>query len=171
MIIFRGDCMSWKNTLASIAPTLATALGGPFAGAATKFLSSKFLGDEKGIDTIEKFIETANPEQLLAIKNSDKEFKLSMEKIGVDVFEIEANDKKNARAENKHSYMPAVLSVGLTLFVMVIVYALFYAEPPQGAREVLYMLLGVVIKEWSNSCHYWYGTTQSSQLKTDIMNR
>jgi len=164
--------MNWKNTLSSIAPTLATALGGPFAGAATKFLSSKFLGNENGTDTeIEQFISMANPDQLLEIKNSDKEFKLSMEKIGVDVFEIEANDKKNARAENKHSYMPAVLSAGLTLFVMVIVYALFYAEPPQGAREVLYMLLGVVIKEWSNSCHYWYGTTQSSQLKTDIMNR
>lgn len=158
--------MSWKETLASIAPTLATALGGPFAGAATKFLTSKFLDDENASESdLEQFIVGANPDQLLLIKNSDNEFKLSMEKMGVDVFKIEADDKKNARSEHKHSYMPAVLSVGLTLFVMAIVYALFYSEPPQGAREVLFMLLGVVVKEWSNSMHFWYGTTRSSANK------
>ena len=65
--------------------------------------------------------------------------------------------------------MPAVLSVGLTLFVIGIVFALFYAEPPEGAREVLFMLLGIVVKEWANSMHYWYGTTRSSADKTKLI--
>ena len=158
--------MGWKETLASIAPTLATAIGGPFAGAATKFLAGKFLGDENGSQAeLEQFISTANPEQLLLIKESDNEFKLSMAKMGVDVFEIEANDKKNARAEHKHSYMPAVLSVGLTLAVASIVYMLFYLSPPEGSRDVLFMLLGVVIKEWGGAMQYWFGTTRSSANK------
>lgn len=158
--------MSWKKTLASIAPTLATALGGPFAGAATKFLTGKFLGDENASEAeLEQFITSANPEQLLEIKNSDNEFKLSMEKMGVDVFKIEADDKKNARSEHKHSYMPAVLSVGLSLVVAGIVYMLFYLEPPKGSRDVLFMLLGVVIKEWGGAMQYWFGTTRSSANK------
>lgn len=158
--------MNWKTTLASIAPTLAAALGGPFAGAATKFLAGKFLGDENASEAeLEQFITSANPEQLLEIKNSDNEFKLSMEKMGVDVFEIEANDKKNARSEHKHSYMPAVLSVGLSLVVAGIVYMLFYLSPPEGSRDVLFMLLGVVIKEWGGAMQYWFGTTRSSANK------
>jgi len=158
--------MSWKNTLASIAPTLATALGGPFAGAATKFLANKFLGDENASESeLEQFISTANPEQLLEIKNSDNEFKLSMAKMGVDVFKIAADDKKNARAEHKHSYMPAVLSVALSLVVAGILYMLFYLEPPEGSRDVLFMLLGVVIKEWGGAMQYWFGTTRSSANK------
>ncbi len=158
--------MSWKKTLASIAPTIATALGGPFAGAATKFLAGKFLGDENASEAdLDQFVSTANPEMLLAIKESDNEFKLSMAKMGVDVFEIEANDKKNARAEHKHSYMPAALSVSLSLVVAGIVYMLFYLQPPEGSKDVLFMLLGVVIKEWGGAMQYWFGTTRSSANK------
>ena len=158
--------MSWKKTLASIAPTIATALGGPFAGAATKFLAGKFLGDESASEAdLDQFISTANPETLLAIKNSDNEFKLSMEKMGVDIFQIEADEKKNARSEHKHSYMPAVLSIGLSLVVAGIVYMLFYLSPPEGSRDVLFMLLGVVIKEWGGAMQYWFGTTRSSANK------
>ena len=158
--------MGWKETLASIAPTLATAIGGPFAGAATKFLAGKFLGDENADQAdLEQFISTANPEQLLLIKESDNEFKLSMAKMGVDVFEIEANDKKNARVEHKHSFMPAVLSVSLSLIVAGIVYMLFYLSPPEGSRDVLFMLLGVVVKEWGGAMQFWFGTTRSSANK------
>ncbi len=162
--------MSWKDTLSAIAPTIATALGGPFAGAATKFLAAKFLGDENAPDVdLEHFILGANPEQLAQIKASDNEFKLQMEKIGVDVFKLEVADKGNAREHNKDSNMPAVLSLTLTAFIIGIVCALFYMEPPEGARNVLFMLLGVVIKEWSNSMHYWYGTTRGSQEKTRLL--
>ena len=158
--------MTWKKTLASIAPTLATALGGPFAGAATKFLAEKFLGDENATESeLDQFISTASPEQLLIIKQSDNEFKLSMTKMGVDVFEIQANDKKNARAEHKHSYMPAVLSVSLSFIVAGIVYMLFYLQPPEGSRDVLFMLLGVVVKEWGGAMQFWFGTTRSSANK------
>jgi len=162
--------MSWKSILSSVAPTIATALGGPFAGTAVKFLAGKLLGDEgKSQDEVEQFILGASPEQLVNIKKLDNDFKLDMEKLGVDVFKLEVADKGNAREHNKHSNMPAVLSVALTAFIVGIVCALFYTEPPQGAREVLFMLLGVVIKEWSNSMHYWYGTTRSSQEKTKLL--
>ena len=162
--------MSWKETLGAIAPTLATALGGPLAGAATKFLASSLLGDEESsLEDIEAAVIGASPEQLAQLKSIDKEFKLSMEQLGVDVFKLEVADKGNARLNNKDSNMPAMLSVCLTMFIIGIVSALFYTEPPEGAREVLFMLLGVVIKEWSNSMHYWYGTTRSSHDKTKLL--
>jgi len=162
--------MSWKSILSSVAPTIATALGGPFAGTAVKFLAGKLLGDEnKSQDEVEQFILGASPEQLVTIKQLDNDFKLEMERLGVDVFKLEVADKGNAREHNKHSNMPAVLSISLTGFVIGIVCALFYTSPPEGAREVLFMLLGVVIKEWSNSMHYWYGTTRSSQDKTRLL--
>ncbi|MCK4786282.1 MAG: hypothetical protein KAV87_21170 [Desulfobacteraceae bacterium] len=162
--------MSWKDTLAAIAPTLATALGGPLAGAATKFLASELLGNENSsIEDIELAITGASPEQLVNIKELDSQFKLGMKKLDIDVFELEVADKGDAREHNRSSNMPAVLSVALTIFIVGIVCALFYTEPPQGAREVLFMLLGVVIKEWSNSMHYWYGTTRSSQDKTRLL--
>ncbi len=159
--------MSWKSTLVAIAPTLASAFGGPLAGTATKFMTDKFLLDSD--DSIEDFVLNATPEQLASIKQSDQEFKIEMEKLGVDVFKLEVADKDSARKHNADSNMPAILSISLTVFIVGIVCALFYTEPPAGAREVLFMLLGVVIKEWSNSMHYWYGTTRSSSDKTKLL--
>ena len=162
--------MSWKETLGAIAPTIATALGGPFAGAATKFLSNKFLDKENSTEQeLEEFILSASPEKLVEVKASDNEFKLQMERLGVDVFRIEAGDKKNARKEHKLSNMPALLSVGLTVVIAVLLYALFYIEPPAGAREPLLIVLGMVVKEWSNSMHYWFGTTRSSSEKNKFI--
>jgi len=162
--------MNWKETLAAVAPTLATALGGPLAGAATKFISGKLLGkDDSTLEEIEQAVLGASPEQLANLKNIDYEFKKEMEKLKIDVFKIVADDKKNARHEHKHSNMPGVLSVGLSLTIMAIVYMLFYIEPPEGAREVLFMLLGVVVKEWGGSMQYWFGTTRSSSEKTRLI--
>ena len=162
--------MDWKATLGAIAPTLATALGGPLAGAATKFLASNLLGDESlSMKDIEAAVVGASPDQLSKLKSIDKDFKVSMEKLGVDVFKLEVADKADARLNNKGSYMPAALSIGLTFIVGVILYALFYIEPPEGAREPLLIVLGMVVKEWSNSMHYWFGTTRSSSDKNRLM--
>lgn len=158
--------MNWKSIVGTVAPTIATALGGPMAGAAVKFLGSQFLGDENATEEkVAEFVKSANPEDLLRLKQADQEFQLQMEKLGVDVFNIEAEDKKNARKEHKHSIMPAVLSVGLTFLVAAIVSLLFYVNVPEGAREVLFMLLGVVVKEWGGSMQYWFGTTRGSAEK------
>lgn len=159
-----------KKIVGTVAPTLATALGGPLAGTAVKFLGDKFLGNESAsTKELEDFFTTASPEHLLELKKADQDFDVKMKELDVDVFRIESSDKKNARKEHKDSFMPAVLSVGLTLTIGLIVYMLFYIEPPQGAREVLFMLLGVIVKEWGGSMQYWFGTTNSSQKKTNLL--
>ena len=55
------------------------------------------------------------------------------------------------------------------MIVFVIVGLLFYTEPPEGAREVLFMLLGVVVKEWGGAMQYWYGTTRGSSDKNRLI--
>jgi hypothetical protein len=162
--------MDWKNTLNSIAPTIATALGGPLAGAATKFIGDKLLGNENASEQdISDAILGASSADLAKLKQMDLEFKAEMKKLDVDVFEIEAKDKQDARKNHKRSNMPAILSIGLTVIVCVIVFLLFWLEPPEGAREVLYMLLGMVLKEWGGSMQYWFGTTRSSSEKTELI--
>jgi hypothetical protein len=162
--------MDWKNTLNSIAPTIATALGGPLAGAATKFIGDKLLGNENASEQdISDAVLSASSADLAKLKQMDLEFKAEMKKLDVDVFEIEAKDKQDARKNHKRSNMPAILSIGLTVIVCVIVFLLFWLEPPEGAREVLYMLLGMVLKEWGGSMQYWFGTTRSSSDKTELI--
>ena len=65
--------------------------------------------------------------------------------------------------------MPACLSIGLTVLIALLVFLLFYVNVPEGSREVLFMLLGVVVKEWGSAMQFWFGTTRSSADKTRLM--
>jgi len=158
--------MNWSDlgkTIAGYAPLLGSVIGGPAGGAIGAIVASTF-----GVaDKPEAILEAVknDPEAAIKLRSIELDHKTDLERMAMDLAKAEIADKQNARKEHKHSNMPAVLSVTLTIFIIGIVSALFYTEPPAGAREVLFMLLGVVIKEWSNSLHYWYGTTRSSANK------
>ena len=72
--------MALSDILKEIAPTIATALGGPLAGAAVSFLSSK-LGVDPSI--VEQTVAGMKPPDLLQMKQLDNDFKLEMAKQGI----------------------------------------------------------------------------------------
>lgn len=111
----------------------------------------------------------AELELRLTEAENNKEIKLA--ELAQDEFKTEADDKKNARAEHKLSLMPAMLSLLLTCFIAGIVFLLFYVEMPEGSKEVLFMLLGIVVKEWGGAMQYWFGTTRGSEEKTRLLNK
>lgn len=82
---------------------------------------------------------------------------------------ITADDRKNARLENKLSNMPQILSFMLTFFIAGIVILLFYIGVPDASKEALLIILGIVIKEWGGSMQYWFGTTKGSQEKNKLL--
>lgn len=105
----------------------------------------------------------------LKLSQLEDEKQIKLAEIAQAEFQAEADDKKNARLEHKLSSMPAVLSLMLTVFIAAIVYLLFYVTMPEGSKEVLFMLLGIVVKEWGGSMQYWFGTTRSSSEKTNLL--
>ena len=71
--------------LGQVAPTIATALGGPLAGVAVRTLSNALLGHENGSEgEVKQALEAASPEQLAQIKQIDADFEvLLVETCGV----------------------------------------------------------------------------------------
>ena len=111
----------------------------------------------------------AELEMRLTEAEHEKEIKLA--ELTQAQLQTEADDKKNARAGHKLSLMPAMLSLLLTCFIAGIVFLLFYVEMPEGSKEVLFMLLGIVVKEWGGAMQYWFGTTRGSEEKTRLLNK
>ena len=63
--------------LGQVAPTIATALGGPLAGVAVKTLSNAIFGHEDATEQqISDAMASATPDQLAAIKKIDADFKV-----------------------------------------------------------------------------------------------
>lgn len=87
----------FTDILNAVAPTLATALGGPLAGAAVAFLSSK-LGVDPAI--VEQTVAGMAPADLVKLKQMDYEFQQEMAKIGIslDLAQIGVNTAEASSA-------------------------------------------------------------------------
>lgn len=163
--------MNWSDLgkkVADFAPLLGSALG-PVGAGVGALISSEF-GTENTPDAINSFI-TGNPEAQVKLREIELAHKSQLQKIKLETLQAELSDKANARQANRQSKMPAYLSFGLTILIGTLVFLLFYVDVPEGSREVLFMLLGVVVKEWGSAMQFWFGTTRSSADKTRLMSK
>ena len=88
--------MGW---LATVAPTIATALAGPLAGAAVSFLAGKF-GTEKTVEAVQSALSGMTGEQLVKLKEMELEFQKAMAENGIkiDLAQIEVNKLEASNA-------------------------------------------------------------------------
>ena len=111
---------TWKSIIRNVAPVLGTALGGPMAGTATKFIANELLGKPDAHESdIEQAVMKASPEQLSKLKAMDTQFKLEMQKLNIDVYKLEAKleiqDRAGARQLYKINIWPQILLSGVLL--------------------------------------------------------
>lgn len=87
---------NWKQIIGSVAPTLATALGGPFVGMATKLISNKVLGKDNGTDA-ELMAAFSDPESLAALKQAEYDFEVKLKELGIEKDRLTIQDRASAR--------------------------------------------------------------------------
>ena len=84
--------------LGGIAPTIATALGGPLAGVATKALADKLLDRPDATEAeVEAAILGASPQDLLKLKEAEADLERHLIDAGIEIEQIAANDRDSAR--------------------------------------------------------------------------
>jgi len=159
--------------LGSVAPTIATALGGPVAGMAVKALSGALFGHEDGTDEdIQAALANPTGDQLAALKKIDADFKVQMKSLDIDLERIAAGDRDSARtmAIATHDWIPRVLAVGVTLgFFGIIAYILTFGLPASGG-EALLLLIGTLGSAWTGVMAFYFGSSAGSKAKTDALN-
>lgn len=163
--------MSWKSILGSVAPKLATAIGGPFAGMATKAIAGALLGDEDASqDEVEAAIAGASPDDLLKLKEADHAFKLEMEKLGVDLEKIAAEDRDSARELQKQTNSKAVpVIAGLTVAGFFGIVAWVISGNVSLDSTILGFVLGAVSAKAEQVYNYYFGSSAGSKAKTNLL--
>jgi hypothetical protein len=158
--------------LGQIAPTIATALGGPLAGVAVKTLSNALFGHEDATeDQISEAMASASPDQLAAIKKIDADFKVQMKSLDIDLERIAAGDRDSARQMQvaTKDWTPKALAFFITFgFFGALVWILVFGIPKTGT-EVLLMMLGSLSTSWTGVVQFYYGSSAGSKQKTDAL--
>lgn len=164
--------MSWKETLAAVAPTVATALGGPLAGVAVKMAASA-LGVEPDEKAIEKAVLSGDPEAMLNLKKAENDFTLKMEELGIERERITAGNTDSARKMQMKtdSAVPAILSVVTVVGFFGLLLGAAFGILTLTGSDIMMLLLGVLARETASVYNFWLGSSQSSKEKTALMGR
>lgn len=164
----------WKALVGSVAPTIATALGGPFAGMATKELASRLLGKDNATEEeLQTALASATPETLAEVKRIDAEFKTKMKELGVDLERVHAGDRASARDLAKSTTLlpQAVLAGVFVLGFVVVMYAVFTGSVTlEGStQQAAFILLGILSAGMTQILNFFFGSSAGSKEKTAHM--
>lgn len=150
---------NWKAIVKSVAPTIATALGGPFVGMATKAIGDAVLGDGAAS---EEQIESAllTPQALESLKSAERQFKAEMKRLDIDIEALAVDDRKNARDLAKTNMMPQISLSALFVFgYFAVLWVLFSGTVTlaENMRDTANILLGVITAGIPMILRFWFG--------------
>ncbi len=161
-----------KSFLGGVAPTLASALLGPLAGVAVAGLT-KILGIDGGtVADVTKAISDGRvtPEQVAELRKLELQYQADEKERGFRYAELEFKDRDSARQMQMttNSSTPTVLTYMVTVGFFAILGLMLYDETVVNSPPLLIML-GSLGTAWTGCISYWFGTTQGSIAKTNLL--
>lgn len=163
------------NLVRTVAPSIASAVGGPLAGMATKAISEALLGKPDGSqEELLAAVPNATPEQLLALKKAEQDFTVHMRELDIDLERISNEDRNSARNREVQTgdRTPKLLAAGITAgYFGVLFYMLTHGLPTTGGSEAMLVMLGTLGTAWGGVVAYYFGSSAGSKEKTNAINR
>ena len=159
--------MEWLKT---VAPTIATALGGPLAGMAVSAIA-KAIGCEP--DEVQNVISSnkLTAEQVASIQLAELELKKQAQSMNLDFAKLVSEDKKSARDMQTatKSWIPPVMAVGVTVGFFGILFGLMYGQIQHAPQ--IDIMLGSLGTAWTGIISFYFGSSAGSQAKTELLSK
>jgi hypothetical protein len=174
----------WKATIGAIAPGLATALGGPLAGAAVKVIADKVLGRPNATEAdvaAALASGTLSGDQIVALKAAEHSFQVEMAKVEQASQVAAIEDTRSARQQtvdlakeqSSIAWGAPVVSTLIVAGYFFCIYRLFIvqADLPANAFQLLNVMFGALSIAFGQVCNYWLGSSAGSRRSTDTVRR
>jgi len=160
--------MDW---LKQIAPTIATAMGGPLAGMAVSAISKAIGVDpDKVSDLISN--NKLSAEQIAQVKIAEIELQKQAQELGLNFEKLEVEDRKSAREmqATTRSIVPPALAAIITVGFFSILIMMMIGKV-DGNNPTILMMLGSLSTAWTGIVAYYFGSSAGSQAKTDLLSK
>lgn len=166
-----------KKLFGTIAPVLASAVGGPLAGSAIQVIANA-LGIQADAPDVEDQIvakmETATAADWILIKQAEQTFLLEMRKADISEEQIYAMDRDSARKREialPNDYTNKALAFSTVLIFAGTIFVEFYllfdnVTVDPGIKAMLDISLGILLKMTSDVFGYYFGSSSGSAVKT-----
>ena len=161
--------MDW---LKSIAPTIATAMGGPLAGMAVEAISKAIGVDPNEVqNTINSGKMTAD--QIASLQTAEIALKARAQEMGLDFEKLAVADRASARQMQMTtgSFVPPLLSVLVVVAWATIQYFLLTHVIDPTMRELVARVLGTLDGALMLVLSFYFGSSAGSQAKDTMLHQ
>ena len=149
-----------KSILGTLAPTLGAAIGGPIGGQAGQILSS-ILGVPNNTKAIENAMNNLTAEQMAELKMAENDFKVQMKELEVDVFELEVNDKQDARGKFNKDWTARIMGIAVVGGFMGYIFLVTLQPPEQNSEALINLVLGYLGGLASAVISFYFGASNT----------
>lgn len=158
--------MSWLET---IAPTIATAIGGPLGGLAYEAVS-KILGISQ--DDAKKMLDDGkmSADQIAQVKIAEIELKKTEEQLGLNFEALAVDDRKSARemqTEVKSPLVPTLAIIIVVSFIGITIGTLMGYSHIESAMAGT--LIGYLSAKAEQVVSFYFGSSNGSQAKDQMI--
>ncbi len=162
----------WQEVVATVAPGLATALGGPLAGLAVGAIGKVFGLDSATQEQVATAISGASPSDLLALKQAEYDFQKHMADLGVDIERISAGDRDSARQREAvtRDWTPKILAFVIMGSFVGMTYSVLYGQA-KADSALVGTLIGYLSAKAEQVVAYYFGSSSSSEKKNQVIAR
>ena len=158
--------MDW---LKQIAPTIATALGGPLGGLAYEAIS-KVMGISQ--DDAKSMLESGKltSDQLASVQQAEIQLKAQAQQLGLNFETLAVEDRKSAREMQTvtKSVIPPVLAILVTFGFFGILVGLMTGQVSSD-NQALMIMLGSLGTAWTGIISFYFGSSAGSQKKDELL--
>lgn len=152
------------SLLKTLAPTVASAAGGPMAGMAVKMVAAKLGVPEASADKIEEILQT-HPEKAVLVQQADGEFKDRIREMEIDLesFKAEVDDRKDAREKFSDDPTPKLFAMFALLGFLGYVFMVTIQPPDANDDAVVNLILGYLGGLVSGISAFFFGGTNGKK--------
>ena len=161
--------MDWLKT---IAPTIATALGGPLAGLAIEAVSKAIGIDPKDVQsTISEGKLSAD--QIMLLKQAEIDMAARAQEMGLDFAKLNVEDRKSAREMQvtTHSHIPPTLAILIVVAWATVQGFLLTNVIDPSMRELIARVLGTLDGALMLVLSFYFGSSSGSQTKDALLHQ
>lgn len=156
------------NWLEQIAPTIASALGGPLGGLAYEVIS-KVMGI--GVAEAKTMLDEGKltSDQIAQVKVAEIQLKEKAQELGLNFEQLAVADRSSARDMQSatKSFIPPLLAILVTIGFFGILAALM-TDKVTKSNELMIML-GSLGTAWTGIIAFYFGSSAGSQAKDDLI--
>jgi len=167
--------MKWLEVVGKLAPTVATALGGPLAGTVVSAIGALFGIAEPTQDKIKEIIENGQmtSQQIADLRTLELKLQQEEKELGFKYADLEVKDRADARdrdakiiAATGHNYRADAMFV-LAVFVTCGLVWMIWKDQSinEYVKGILTLVVGRFLGYLDNIYNFEFGTTRGSQGK------